>query len=437
MVPILSSNDTEALRARVMNRSQLTHDDLTERVKAIIARVRAEGDKALIDYTERFDHVTLTPDTIEVSRAEIEAAYSAASPEWLEAMREAARRIRAFHEKQKQVTWVDFQPEIALGQRITPLRRVGVYVPGGTAAYPSSVLMNVIPAKVAGVKEIVMVTPPGRDGGTSSPLALVAADLAGVDRVFRLGGAQAIAALAFGTETVPRVDKITGPGNIYVALAKREVYGHVGIDMVAGPSEVLVIADDSANPRWVAADLLSQAEHDPFAAAILVTDSRALAEAVDAELARQTALLPRSEVVEKSLGAYGAIVVCPDLDTCAAIAGEIAPEHCELCVRDPYGLMPKVENAGALFLGHWSPEPLGDYLAGPNHILPTSGTARFSSPLGVDDFVKKSSIICCTEDELRKVSEQVMLLARSEGLDAHRNAVAIRFGRELGREEQP
>ena len=437
MVPILSSNDTKALRARVMNRSQLNQDDLTARVKAIIARVREEGDAALIDYTERFDHVKLTAETLEVTREEIEAAYRAASPAWLEAMREAARRLRAFHEKQKQNTWVDFQPEIALGQRITPLRRVGVYVPGGTAAYPSSVLMNVIPAKVAGVREIVMVSPPGKDGGTSSPLALVAADLAGVDRVFRLGGAQAVAALAFGTETVPRVDKITGPGNIYVALAKREVYGHVGIDMVAGPSEVLVVADDSANPRYVAADLLSQAEHDPLAAAILVTDSRALAEAVDAELARQTALLPRREVVEKSLGTYGAIVVCPDLDTCAAIASEIAPEHCELCVRDPYGLMSKVENAGALFLGHWSPEPLGDYLAGPNHILPTSGTARFSSPLGVDDFVKKSSVICCTEEELRRVADQVMLLAHDEGLDAHRNAVAIRFGRELGREEQP
>ena len=431
MVPILSSNDTQALRARVMNRSQLNQDDLTERVKAIIARVRAEGDKALIDYTERFDHVTLTPDTIEVSRAEIEAAYSAASPEWLEAMREAARRIRAFHEKQKQVTWVDFQPEIALGQRITPLRRVGVYVPGGTAAYPSSVLMNVIPARVAGVKEIVMVTPPGKDGGTSSPLALVAADLAGVDRVFRLGGAQAIAALAFGTETVPRVDKITGPGNIYVANAKREVFGHVGIDMVAGPSEVLVIADGSANPRWVAADLLSQAEHDPFAAAILLTDDASLAEAVAAELERQTALLPRQDIIRRSLTAYGTAVVAPDLAACAQLANRIAPEHMELSVADPWALLPLIDNAGAIFLGHYSSEPLGDYFAGPNHVLPTSGTARFFSPLSVDDFVKKSSLICCSPEELEKVADQVILLAQGEGLDAHANAVAIRFGKEI------
>jgi len=308
---------------------------------------------------------------------------------------------------------------------------VGVYVPGGTAAYPSSVLMNVLPAKVAGVKEIIMVTPPGRDGGVSYPLALVAADIAGVDRVYKVGGAQAIASLAFGTESIPRVDKITGPGNIYVANAKREVFGHVGIDMVAGPSEVLVVADASANPRYVAADLLSQAEHDPLAAAILVTDSEALAKAVAEEIDRQTALLPRREVVEKSLAAYGTIVVAPTLPDCADIANQIAPEHLELSVADPYALLPLIENAGAIFLGHWSPEPLGDYLAGPNHVLPTSGTARFFSPLSVDDFVKKSSLICCSRGELEKVADQVMLLARQEGLDAHANAVAIRFGKEI------
>lgn len=429
MIPILMATDMEALQKRVMNRSQLRNDDVARTVKEIVRRVREEGDAALFDYTERFDHVTLTADTVEVTREEIDAAYAASSPAWLDAMREASRRITAFHEKQKQNTWIDFQPGIALGQKITPLRRVGVYVPGGTAAYPSSVLMNVIPAKVAGVREIVMVTPPGKDG-VSYPPALVAADIAGVDRIFRVGGAQAVAALAFGTESIPRVDKITGPGNIFVANAKREVFGHVGIDMVAGPSEVLVIADDSANPAFVAADLLSQAEHDPLAAAVLVTNSERLARTVDAELARQTALLPRSEIIRRSLDAYGTIVVAADLAACADVANRIAPEHLELAVAEPYALLPLIENAGAIFLGHWSPEPLGDYLAGPNHVLPTSGTARFFSPLSVDDFVKKSSLIYCTREELRAVSEQVTLLARAEGFDAHANAVAIRFPKE-------
>ena len=431
MVPIIKATDSRALAERVMNRSQLTNDAVTATVKEVIRRVREEGDAALFDYTERFDHVRLTAETVRVSREEIDAAYAKVSPEWLSAMREAARRITLFHEKQRQNTWLNFDSGIALGQKVTPLRRVGVYVPGGTAAYPSSVLMNVLPAKVAGVKDIVMVTPPGRDGSTSSPLAIVAADLAGVDRIYKVGGAQAIAALAFGTESIPRVDKITGPGNIYVAVAKREVFGHVGIDMVAGPSEVLVIADESAEPRLVAADLLSQAEHDPMAAAILVTCSQALAEQVDAELARQTALLPRSEVVRKSLSAYGTIVVTDSLLQCAEIANDIAPEHMELSVAEPYALVEHIENAGAIFLGHWSPEPLGDYLAGPNHVLPTSGTARFSSPLSVDDFVKKSSLICCSKEELERVADQVILLARSEGLDAHANSVAIRFGKEI------
>ncbi|MBR6030217.1 MAG: histidinol dehydrogenase [Clostridia bacterium] len=431
MVPMIAGSDVDSLRRRVMNRSQLTDEAVSARVKEIIARVRAEGDKALFEYTERFDRCALTAQTVQVSREEIDAAYRAASPEWLEAMREAAKRIKAFHEKQKQQTWIDFQPGIALGQKITPLRRVGVYVPGGTAAYPSSVLMNVIPAKVAGVQEIVMVTPPGPGGTVSYPLALAAADIAGVDRIYKIGGAQAIAALAFGTESVPRVDKITGPGNIYVAMAKREVFGHVGIDMVAGPSEVLVVADESADPSWAAADLLSQAEHDPLAAAILVTSSEKLAFAVQSELERQTELLPRKDIIRKSLSAYGTIVTCETLADCAAIVDDIAPEHCELYVKEPYALLPLIHNAGAIFLGAYSPEPLGDYLAGPNHVLPTSGTARFFSPLSVDDFVKKSSIICCTREELSSVSEQVALLAQKEGLDAHANAVAIRFGREI------
>ncbi len=436
MIPILQFSDTAALRHRVMNRSQLQNEDVSRRVREIVSRVREEGDKALFDYTLRFDHAQISAENVLVTRAEIDRAYEAASPEWLDAMREAARRITAFHERQKQNTWLNFDSAISLGQKITPLRRVGVYVPGGTAAYPSSVLMNVLPAKVAGVREIIMVTPPSPDSSVSYPPTLVAADLAGVDRIYKVGGAQAIAALAFGTESIPRVDKITGPGNIYVANAKREVFGYVGIDMVAGPSEVLVIADDSADPRYVAADLLSQAEHDPLAAAILVTNSALLASDVQNELARQTVLLPRREVIDKSLTAYGTIVVAPTLRDCADIANQIAPEHMELSVADPYALLPLIENAGAIFLGHYSPEPLGDYLAGPNHVLPTSGTARFFSPLSVDDFVKKSSLICCSREELERVSSQVMLLAHQEGLDAHANAVAIRFGREIGARQE-
>ena len=431
MIPILNMSDAAALKARVMNRSQLQDEEISRRVKEIVNRVREEGDAALFEYTARFDKADINADNVLVSREEIDKAYEAASPEWLAAMREAAKRITAFHEKQKQNTWINFDAAISLGQKVTPLKRVGVYVPGGTAAYPSSVLMNVLPAKVAGVKEIIMVTPPGKDGGISYPLSLVAADIAGVDKIYKIGGAQAVAALAFGTESIPRVDKITGPGNIYVANAKREVFGHVGIDMVAGPSEVLVIADDTAAPRYVAADLLSQAEHDPLAAAILVTDSAKLASAVDTELARQTALLPRKEVVEQSLSAYGTIVVAPTMEDCADIANQIAPEHLELSVADPYALLPLIENAGAIFMGHYSPEPLGDYLAGPNHVLPTSGTARFFSPLSVDDFVKKSSLICCSRAELERVADQVILLAQEEGLDAHANSVAIRFGKEL------
>ena len=431
MIPILNMADAQALKARVMNRSQLQNEEVSRRVKEIVTHVREEGDAALFEYTARFDKAQINADNVLVSREEIDKAYEAASPEWLAAMREAAKRITAFHEKQKQNTWINFDAAISLGQKVTPLSRVGVYVPGGTAAYPSSVLMNVLPAKVAGVKEIVMVTPPGKDGGISYPLSLVAADIAGVDKIYKIGGAQAVAALAFGTESIPRVDKITGPGNIYVANAKREVFGHVGIDMVAGPSEVLVIADDTADPRYVAADLLSQAEHDPLAAAILVTDSAKLADAVDAELARQTALLPRREVVEQSLSAYGTIVVAPTMADCADIANQIAPEHLELSVAEPYALLPLIENAGAIFMGHYSPEPLGDYLAGPNHVLPTSGTARFFSPLSVDDFVKKSSLICCSRAELERVADQVILLAQEEGLDALANSVAIRFGKEI------
>lgn len=427
MVLVIRKEDGAILAKRLKSRGEMGSEEVSRRVREIVEQVRLRGNEALFEYTEKFDHVRLSAETVQVSREEVEKAMAAADPEWLEAMREAAARIRAFHEKQKQNTWVNFENGIALGQKISPLRRAGLYVPGGTAAYPSSVLMNVIPAKVAGVREIVMVTPPGPDGNVSYPLVLAAAEIAGVDRIFKIGGAQAIAALAFGTETIPRVDKITGPGNIYVAMAKREVFGHVGIDMVAGPSEVLVVADDKANPVWVAADLLSQAEHDALAAAILVTDSPSMAEAVQAELDRQVQMLPRRETAQKSLDAFGTIILCRDLEDCADMVNTFAPEHCELYVDRPWDLLEQIDCAGAIFMGPWSPEPLGDYLAGPNHVLPTSGTARFFSPLSVDDFVHKSSIICCSEQELNRVCGKVMTLAHSEGLDAHARAVGCRF----------
>ncbi len=429
MIPILNYADRQALQERLLSRSQLTDETVTQRVKDIVRDVRTRGDAALFEYTERFDGAKLDAASVQVTPEEIRAAYCAANKSWIDAMREAAARITAFHEKQKQRTWIDFDGGIALGQMVRPLERVGVYVPGGTAAYPSSVLMNVLPARVAGVREIVMVTPPGADGRVSYPLTLVAADIAGVDRIYKVGGAQAVAALAFGTQSLPRVDKIVGPGNIYVANAKREVYGHCGIDMVAGPSEVLVIADGSANPVYVAADMLSQAEHDPLAAAIVVTDSQDMARRVAAEIDRQAALLPRREIVDRSLSRYGTIVACENLEQAAQVANLVAPEHLELSVAQPFELLGRIQNAGAIFLGHYAPEPLGDYFAGPNHVLPTSGTARFFSPLNVEDFTKKSSLIYYDRASLEAVSDDVICLARAEGLDAHANAVAVRFGK--------
>ncbi len=428
MVPIIPASDKSALNIRLMNRSQLTDETVSLRVKEIVKNVCEKGDKALLEYTERFDKVSFKPSDLKVTAKEIALAYEKAGPEWINAMQEAKKRIMSFHEKQKQKTWLDFEEGIHLGQMIRPLQSVGVYVPGGTAAYPSSVLMNIIPAKVAGVRKIVMVTPPGPDGTVSYPLTLVAADIAGADEIYKVGGAQAIAALAFGTESVPRVDKIVGPGNIYVANAKREVFGHVGIDMVAGPSEVLVIADGSANPVFVAADMLSQAEHDALSAVVLVTPCKELAQAVAGELKKQVQELDRKEIAEASLNKYGTIVLTEDLKEAAGIANEVAPEHLELCVADPYSLLPYIRNAGAIFLGHYSPEPLGDYFAGPNHVLPTSGTARFFSPLSVDDFVKKSSLIFYEKEALQEAAEDIILLARQEGLTAHAKAVAVRFG---------
>ncbi|HEX7056345.1 MAG TPA: histidinol dehydrogenase [Bacilli bacterium] len=396
-------------------------------VREIIETVRAEGDGALIRYAEQFDKVKINQ--LRVSNEEIEAAYAQVDAPFLAAIRKAAANIRAYHERQKRVSWMDWQQDgTALGQIIRPLRRVGVYVPGGKAAYPSTVLMNVIPAQVAGVQEIVMVTPPATAGAAGiNPYILVAAAEAGVREMYRVGGAQAIAALAYGTETIQPVDKIVGPGNIYVALAKRYVFGAVAIDSIAGPSEIVVLADDSANPAYVAADLLSQAEHDEMAAAILVTDSLKLAQEVKREVARQLDSLPRKAIAEKSLQTYGAILTAADMAEGIRTVNRLAPEHLELLVADPFKWVGQIENAGAVFLGPYSSEPVGDYLAGPNHVLPTNGTARFSSPLNVDDFVKKMSLIHYSAQALATNGADIMLLARHEGLEGHARAIQARL----------
>ena len=425
MLPIIKF--TGELPERLRGRSQLSDEKVRESVKSIIAGVLERGDAALIDYTEKFDHVKLDAKNLRVTESEIDAAYDKVDKRLIEAIRHSARRIRAYHEKQKQKTWLDFGDEgYALGQKITPLGSAAVYVPGGTAMYPSSVLMNVIPASVAGVKRIAMLTPPMKDGSVY-PLTLVSAREAGATEIYRVGGAQAIAAAAFGTESIARVDKITGPGNIFVANAKREVYGYVGIDMIAGPSEVLVVADDSAPANYVAADMLSQAEHDALAQAVLITDSERLAKEVQQELPKQLAALSRSEIAGRSIDVYGTILLCDSIDDGIAAANMVAPEHMELMLKSPFEYLGKVKNAGAIFLGRYSPEPLGDYYAGPNHVLPTSGTARFSSPLSVDDFIKKSSIIYCERDALRAAAEDVEIFAQAEGLGAHARSVAIRF----------
>lgn len=403
-------------------------------VREIVAAVRTEGDAALLRYTEQFDGVKLEPSGLRVTAEETAAAYDRVEAEFLEAIREAAANIRAFHEKQKQRSWMDVEPDgTMLGQLVRPLRRVGVYVPGGTAAYPSSVLMNVIPARVAGVPEIVMVTPPAT-GGTAgiNPYILVAAAEAGVQEIYRIGGAQAVAALAYGTETIAPVDKICGPGNIYVALAKREVYGAVDIDSIAGPSEIVVLADETADPEYIAADLLSQAEHDEMASSILVTPSAELAQAVAAEVERQLADLPRAAIARKSIDDYGAILTVASLDEGIDVVNRLAPEHLEIMTADPLDAAGRIEHAGAIFIGAYSTEPVGDYFAGPNHILPTNGTARFASALGVDDFVKKSSVIRYSREALLQHGGKIMTLARREGLEAHARAVEVRLRREQG-----
>ena len=422
----LTEDSKKNLLENLLKRSPNSYGQYEQTVAAIIENVRENGDSALFSYTEQFDKVKLTKDTIEVTKEEIEEAYGLVDEKLLEIVRKSLKNIREFHEKQKRNSWFDTKDGILLGQRITPLESVGVYVPGGKAAYPSSVLMNIVPAKVAGVDKIVMVTPPGKDGKVN-PVTLVSAMEAGADVVYKAGGAQAVAALAFGTESIPKVCKIVGPGNIFVALAKKAVYGHVSIDSIAGPSEILVLADETADARCVAADLLSQAEHDEMASAILVTTSETLANEVSKEVDAFTAKLSRKEIIEKSLENYGYILVAETMEDALDAVNQIASEHLEIVTKEPFATMTKVRNAGAIFLGTYSSEPLGDYFAGPNHILPTNGTARFFSPLNLDDFTKKSSVIYYTEEALREGHEDIEGFAQAEGLTAHANSIAVRF----------
>lgn len=423
----LNENTRKDILSNLLKRSPNSYGEYEGRVSAIIDDIKGRRDEAVFEYTKKFDGYDLNADNIIVTEDEIKAAYEEIDAGLVEIIRKALVNIRNYHAKQKRNSWFDATPDgTILGQKITPLARVGVYVPGGKAAYPSSVLMNVVPAKVAGVDEIIMCTPPGKDGkiycGT-----LVAAKEAGVDVIYKVGGAQAIAAMAYGTESVPKVDKIVGPGNIYVALAKKAVYGQVGIDSIAGPSEIMVLADESANPRFVAADLLSQAEHDELASAILVTTSRELAEKVSEETEGFLRELSRKQIIEKSLENYGYILLAKDMDEAIAVVNEIASEHLELVTKDPFQTMTKIRNAGAIFLGEYSSEPLGDYFAGPNHVLPTNGTAKFFSPLEVDDFIKKSSIISYSREALGAIHTDIEKFAQAEGLTAHANSIKVRF----------
>ena len=426
MIPILKLKDLTD--EQILNRDIQAEENVSAAVDAVIANVRQNGDAALLEYTEKFDGVTL--EGLQVSDEEIASAILQTSPELVETIRTAAANIEAFHRAQvRQDLVLTDRPGIVLGQRYTPIEKVGICVPRSPVAFPSTILMNVIPAKIAGVRDIVLVTPPEKDGSVS-PAALVAAAVAGVDRIFKVGGAQAVAALAYGTETVPAVDKIVGPGGIFVATAKRKVFGKVGIDMIAGPSEILVLADGSCNPKWVAADLLSQAEHDVLASAVLVTDSEELAEAVQLEVERQLSLLPREPIARKSIEGSSKILLCDSLEEAIDTANRIAPEHLEICTDDPFAILSRIKNAGSIFLGKNAPEALGDYFAGPNHTLPTSGTARFSSPLGVDDFVKKSQFIYYTREALEKVAQPIAAFAREEGLEGHARSVTVRFEEE-------
>lgn len=423
----LSAETKKSILDDLLKRSPNNYTQYESTVNEIIDRVRSERDKAVFDYTLKFDKFSLTGDNIRVTKEEIEEAYTMLDAKLIDVIRQSAENIRVFHTRQLRNSWFDSKPDgTILGMKITPIAKAGVYVPGGKAAYPSSVLMNVIPAKVAGVEEIIMTTPPGADGKVN-PGTLVAADIAGVDTIYKVGGAQAIAAMAFGTESIPKVDKITGPGNIFVALAKKAVYGYVSIDSIAGPSEILVLADDTANPRYVAADLLSQAEHDELASAILITTSRELANKVSKEVDGFVKKLSRSQIMQSSLDNYGYILLAENMDDAIDAANEIASEHLEILTGNPFEIMTKIRNAGAIFLGEYASEPLGDYFAGPNHILPTNGTAKFFSPVNVDDFIKKTSIISYSKEALEKVHQEIELFAESEGLTAHANSIKVRF----------
>ena len=426
---IITLDDTSMkdILADMLRRDPNNYDSYTKTVEAIVENVKNRRDEAVFEYTKEFDQADLDASNIRVTREEIDQAMAQVDEGLLGVMKKSMDNIRRYHEKQKRNSWFDAQPDgTILGQKVTALESVGVYVPGGKAAYPSSVLMNIVPAEVAGVKRIVMVTPPGKDGKVN-PVTLTAAHLAGATEVYKVGGAQAVAALAFGTQSIPRVNKIVGPGNIFVALAKKAVYGHVSIDSIAGPSEILVIADDSANPRFVAADLLSQAEHDELASAILVTTSMELAKKVSDEVDGFLNILSRSHIIARSLDNYGYILVTDTMEKAVETANNIAPEHLEIVTANPFEVMTKIQNAGAIFIGEYSSEPLGDYFAGPNHILPTNGTAKFFSPLGVDDFIKKSSIIYYSREALEKAHKDIELFAEPEHLTAHANSIRVRF----------
>ena len=423
----LNKETKKDILANLLKRSTNDYGEVEERVKSIIERVRTEGDSAVYDYARQFDRCDLNDDSFMVTEAEIEEGAASIDSKLYEVMERSFANIRSYHEKQVRQSFFTTRDDgSVLGQRITPIRKVGVYVPGGKAAYPSTVLMNITPALCAGVPEIIMCTPAGPDGRVT-PVVLAAAKITGVKKIFKTGGAQAIAAMAYGTDMIPKVDKIVGPGNIYVALAKRAVYGHVSIDSVAGPSEVMVLADETADPRYVAADLLSQAEHDEMASAILVTTSEELAAKVSEEIDAMIPALSRREIIEKSLDNYGYALIADNMEDAIDVVNDIASEHLEIVTADPWGTMTKVKNAGAIFLGEYSSEPLGDYFAGPNHVLPTNGTAKFFSPLSVDDFIKKSSVICYSKEALESVHEDVEVFAKSEGLTAHANSVAVRF----------
>lgn len=423
----LTKESTKDILENLLKRSPNNYGKFEAAVDEILNKVKTEGDAALFAYTKEFDKTEICADTIKVTEEEIKEAYEAVDPALIDVIRKALVNIRSYHEKQRQNSWFTSETNgTMLGQKVTALERVGVYVPGGKAVYPSSVLMNIVPAKVAGVDQIVMTTPPGKDGKVN-PSTLVAAKEAGADEIYKVGGAQAIGALAYGTESIPKVDKIVGPGNIYVALAKKAVYGHVSIDSIAGPSEILVIADETANPRYVAADLLSQAEHDELASAILVTTSETLAKEVSKQVEVFVEELSRTEIMKKSLENYGYILVADTMEEVIDIANEIASEHLEIMTANPYDVMMRVRNAGAIFIGEYSSEPLGDYFAGPNHVLPTNGTAKFFSPLGVDDFIKKSSIIAYSKEALEAIHSDIEQFAEAEKLTAHANSIKVRF----------